>query len=491
MKILVLQLARLGDIFQTWPVLSALKRRNPGAELHFVTRAKFAQAAEGIGAIDRHWRLETREILTPLIDEKPALTTSMDKLEGFARELSKEKFDLIINLSFSPFSSFLTQAIADFGAEYGAGSTVDVRGYTRFADGYLQIPDDGSAYFYAQVGVGRANRLHLTDLFAYIAGVELEEADWCRLPQHEEKSDGSIVIHIGASVAGKTLSPSKWQMVVKGLLESWRGEVILIGSPEERPMAAQIEAVRGERKPLNLVGQTSIERLIEVVRDARLLIGGDSGPVQIASLVNTPTLNISFPSVSFWETGPRAQGSRILFVEDEALIAAEEIVVEAIAMMEGRMQRADAIRVPERTKAYQERKASPQEFEWMFLRALYMGEPFPEPPSRLFAKGMRRLFEVNRLALEQVEALGKDHTNTTASHILEQSDLLMDQIVAMVPELSVLLRWFRTERLRIGPMPVADIVAATEKIHTQLDGITSLYLMNDHDNGKVIGEPGL
>jgi heptosyltransferase III len=71
MKILIIQLARLGDIYQTWPVVRGLKRAYPTAEIHFLARKKFASACEGISEIDQLWQLDTRSILEPLIEEQP------------------------------------------------------------------------------------------------------------------------------------------------------------------------------------------------------------------------------------------------------------------------------------------------------------------------------------------------------------------------------------------------------------------------------------
>lgn len=55
MKILVLQLARFGDIYLTWPALRALRRRYPDASIHLLVRERFVAATEGLGAgIDVH-----------------------------------------------------------------------------------------------------------------------------------------------------------------------------------------------------------------------------------------------------------------------------------------------------------------------------------------------------------------------------------------------------------------------------------------------------
>ena len=51
MRILVLQLARFGDIFQTWPTLKALRRQHPESEIHFLVRSRFSEAASGLTGI--------------------------------------------------------------------------------------------------------------------------------------------------------------------------------------------------------------------------------------------------------------------------------------------------------------------------------------------------------------------------------------------------------------------------------------------------------
>lgn len=490
MKTLVIQLARLGDICQTLPVLHALKRADPTGEIHFATRSKFSEAASFAATVDRQWVLQTKDILSPVIRDRPDIDQSMMRLGRFIADLRAENFDRVINLTFSPFSSYLTKEIA--------GPSCDVRGYTRFDDGYLSIPDDGSAYFYAQGGVGRPNRVHVTDLFAYVAGVELSVEDWSiserapvDTPALAAIGDNAVLVHIGASDPGKTFEWSKWLQVVRGLLESHDGTVVLIGAPSERDTAEKIASVSGTVTPLNLVGQTNLTELVEIIRSARLLIGGDSGPVQIASLTGTPVLNISLPSVNLWETGPRSAGSRIVAIESQDAIASDVIVREAMNMLNDEGVGLPLIRVTGPLFPYLETVPSAS-FDWEMARALYMEEAFPPPTSELFVQGMERLFEVNRLAREQIESLRRNRANTTASAILDQVDEIMEQIMRMVPEIGTVIRWFRTERLRIGPLPVDRLIEATDAVHSRLESILSLYCRrvnpvdlegeDDHDN---------
>lgn len=476
-RILVLQLARLGDIYQTWPVLRAIKRAEPECELHFLTRSRFSAAAPQDGVVDRHWKIETREILSPLIDEIPNHDEALARLGSLCDELAATGFDRVINLSFSPFSSYLAR-------EAQSTDKCEVRGYTRTNDGFLAIPDDGSAYFYGQVGVGKGNRLHVTDLFAYVAGVELSPEDWtasvdARALTSESVAKagaGSIVVHIGASQLSKTLSWSKWMQVLKGLGAAHDGNVVVVGSEEEKEIAERACSFGTGKAPVNLVGETTLPELFEIVRSAKCVIGGDSAPIQIASLTGTPCLNLSFPRVSFWETGPRAAGSRILKIESEDTITSDRIVDEALRIVRGQAPGAgDVIRVAGPLIPYVETRPQPQTFEWELQKAIYMGESFPAPPGETFLLGVRRITDVNSLALEQLEAIRRIPGNKTAAAIIDRCDEIMEQIVGFVPELAPLVRWFRTERLRIGPMKMAELVNATVAVHVRLAEVLELY----------------
>lgn len=477
MRILVLQLARLGDIYQTWPVLKALRRTYSGCELHLLTRAKYAAAAPGGGWLDRHWRLDSRDVLAPLVDERPDIGESLERLGRLCDDLRATGFDLIINLSFSPFSSYLTREIA---LEHSV-----VRGYTRFDDGYLSIPDDGSAYFYAQAGPGRWNRLHVTDLFAHVAGVELCEEDWsvgrvCE-PHVSPTASATVVIHVGASVPTKTLGWGTWLRIARGLAMARDAavspRVVLVGSSDDAEIANRIMSdVPENARVTNRVGATDLDGLFRIIAGADLLIGGDSAPVHIASLCGVPVLNISLPTVSFWETGPRSAGSRILPMSSEDAVSPDEIVREAISMLSGQPPVLGVIRVPARDAPYLETSPQPGLFEWRLISALYLGESFPPAPSELFLSGVQRLAEINVLALEQLAQLRLHPDDQTARLILERADEVMEGIARIVPAFVPLLAWFHTERLRMGPVAVGELVAGTEALHGKLADILGLYL---------------
>src|SRR5690606_32413374 len=109
--------------------------------------------------------------------------------------------------------------------------------------------------------------------------------------------------------------------------------VVLVGGPEDVRKANSVLEGPEISGVANLVGFTKIEELLPIVKSARLVIGGDSLLMQIANITNTPCLNISYPTVNFWETGPRAKGSRVLLFISSNAVDTDRVVLEAKAIL--------------------------------------------------------------------------------------------------------------------------------------------------------------
>jgi ADP-heptose:LPS heptosyltransferase len=471
MSIFVIQLARFGDIFQTQPALNALRRRFPGVEIHLLVRERFKDAAIAAcgGAVVLH-TLPTAAILAPVYERsEDGLGEAGTSLNAFVGALKKYKFSKIINLSFSPFSSYLTDELAD--------STTQISGYTRHADGYLSIPDDSSAYFYAQAGVGKHNRYHVTEVFAAVAGVDLEEQDFSVAVPLAAKS-GSIVVHLGASQAFKAYPPEMWREVLSGL-QGRGAPIVLVGSAGERPMADSVCAGFSPEMVENRVGQSSMEQLVKWVGEAQLVVGADSAPVHIAALTRTPVLNLSCAGVNFWETGPYSAGSRILHAKEISQITPPEVIAEALAMINGQEGAAYALR--DGLQSGYRLRTPEKEFYWPLLQALYTAADYPPLPAGASPLGFHRLFDVAELAVSQLEKIKPGQTQGLA--ILRSIDEMLVQLPQLDPLVEPVVNWFQTERLRMGPSGADQVLARTRQLFEQLGWIAAVYHRPENKSG--------
>jgi heptosyltransferase-3 len=502
-KILVLQLARLGDVFQTWPALRSLNRA--GAEVHLLVRPRFKAATKGLKAVHQVHEFKTDEVLGPVLKQgKSGIVGSMAALDQLLAKLDAHKFDRIINLSFSPLSSWITYDLEM--RSFLRGKAAMSVGYTRHADGSLAIPDDASAYFFAQVGSrssafpGEAlNRIPLPRLFSTIAsaavpGSELKTEDWCgpenevRLPEALIPRGRFVAIHIGASTADKTLDATSWSEIIQRLHGKVNSDFVLLGSSEEREKSEEIynralQAGLSPRHIANAVGCTNVEELFPILKRAEVLIAGDSALIHVASLVGTKVLNLSSRSVSHWETGPLSAGSRII-VYGGAAPTIDIVIQEAVAMMAGESKTAaDRIVKSPLEEIPTVTTDAHSDFLWSFVSGLYMGTPFGIPEDSKFAQAVEQWLEISDVELSQLEALavifarvgdhdndddGKRQSVKTIASVLDRVDDLANLIVGAEPRLAPLARWLSTEKLRLGPQAQAELVQKYLEINLQL-----------------------
>jgi len=465
----------------TWPVLRGLRRQYPHAEINLVVRSRFCDATVGLDAVDHIIEWNTREMLQPIFDcDHQDLSLSL--ISGWIENLHAQKYDRIINLSFSPLSSYLTHAIAN--------EETKVSGYTRHEDGFLSIPDDTSAYFYAQVGLDRVNRYHLTEIFAAVAGVELVDQDW-RAPVElliprltsevtlalEHIPKPWMVMQVGASQKEKTIPARILQEVAEQIEAVTPYSIILVGSLEERTLADSLLSNSRLKRTYNLAGRTKISDLFKILKDSEVLVSPDSVTQHMAAFTQTPVVNLSCSAAKFWETGPRSPKSRVVYANEPEMLNADRVVAEVRAIMGYASPYNQEIRsCSGKPVAFEILGQSDYEFEWSLTEALYTKSPYPIIQERLALEAIQRIQETVVMGLERVDALEKgDGDKVVHYEVLNQVDTLLATIEKISPCWSPLMHWYRTEQVRLSPGSVDKLLQRTKDIYQQLLFVTEVY----------------
>ena len=126
MKILVINLTRMGDLLQSTPLLNELKKENPDCELTLMANSKFASICERMPFVDKVFEFDAEKIAGEIADKKKNLMEIFKDLKEVINTLNAEKFSKVINLTHSKMSAFLTSLIQ---CEDKNGITVDTKGY--------------------------------------------------------------------------------------------------------------------------------------------------------------------------------------------------------------------------------------------------------------------------------------------------------------------------------------------------------------------------
>lgn len=483
MKILVIQLARLGDILMTWPQVRALRELHPHAQIDILVRPRFRGATVGLTELNTVIDFPVNDIFEPLFQEPINIDESMSAVDSLIEKLRSENYDWIVNSTLSPASSYLTYALQQ--------ETTKVTGYSRTSDGYLHITDDVSAYIYAQVGIDRDNRIHLSDLFTLMVGSQPSREHWHTKVTSPSPIDikDYIVLHVGASRPDKKFSAFKWRTFITHFQKSSNLPIVLIGNEDETKDASFIALGFDGNQVLDLTGKLKFEELFPLIANAKFYLGCDSAPLHIASLVDTPSLNISFVTVNFWETVPKARTSRVLYAQSEADLPAEIVARELSQMLNDEPASADSILAVEASPSYQApTNTRNSDWTWSYLRALYMGHEWPAIQNQTQRQGLKNLCDVNQLIIEQLQTIRKTQKINAVSGIVARCEEVIESIGNLVPELRPIIRWYQTQKSLIGPSSPGKILEATEKVHDDFNSILQFWLTAETQAMEDINE---
>lgn len=139
-----------------------------------------------------------------------------------------------------------------------------------------------------------------------------ERAAWDRLKQdHMQRSDLIMGINPGSTYGtAKRWVPERFAELADRLMTEQGAKVLIFGGREEAGLAKEIYD-RMKQKPILFTGQTSIRELMALIKQCRLFITNDTGPMHIANALGVPVVAI-FGSTNPKTTSPAQPGYRLV-----------------------------------------------------------------------------------------------------------------------------------------------------------------------------------
>lgn len=305
-SILIIRLNLMGDLLFTLPSIVALRTAAPHARITMLVLPYTAELVRGSKLADR--------VLTADVNRwrRPASWVAGNapkEIRSVVAEMRRDPYDLCI--------SFYGQVGAAFASLGGARYTVGYQeeGYPFSFD--LALP--GKRYESRRheaeycMDLIRALGVSATLEQPVLPDDAAAEAKVERLLAEAGAGSGQrlVAIHPGAfNMAAKRWFASRWAVVADRIQSELGRRVVLAGSASELPLA---EAVQREMRtrPVMLAGRTSIPELIALLKRCELFMGGDSGPLHLASALGVPSVSIYGPTDPA-NSGPLGPKARVL-----------------------------------------------------------------------------------------------------------------------------------------------------------------------------------
>lgn len=281
-RILVIQMAKLGDFIQSTPLLANLRRNHPGSPI--------------ILAGEQPSVLEAAR-LSPLVDEALALTGGSSAPPG--------DFEAVFTLNSHPRAMALAAGIK---AAARFGPTLE-NGQPRYTPAQNFLMD------LMRLG-RRLGRFNLVDVWASLAErAEPTPLVWPAPGERPEFPSDRPAFKIGLQLGSKN-HLRRWPVedfvsLTAELAAAGLNFVpVLLGSADELALGCKFKKLLGGRaaEPINLIGATDLQGLGAAVAGLNLLITADTGVMHLAAALKTPVLALFFGPAYGPETGPYGPG---------------------------------------------------------------------------------------------------------------------------------------------------------------------------------------
>jgi ADP-heptose:LPS heptosyltransferase len=319
-RILIINLTRMGDLLQMTPFLKAFREENPDVEVTLFVLKQFEEVCAGFPFVDRVQSFDAKDFLSKLSKPDRSLVEDYQALKRVFEGLRQQRFDSIINLSFSNHSALLTRLLR----------APDVRGITIDDEGNRRLRHPWINHFYNMVDNREINPFNFVDFIRKIGGVirrspmtfviSQEAQDFARAFYRDRgvpEGDCVVGLQPGASSENKRWPAESFGSLATRLIQKGI-KVVLFGSSREKGLgervrkAMSIPSERVDRYLLNVIGETTVEQLAAFLARVDLLVTNDTGTMHVATSVGTRVVELSLGPVYFRETGPYGEGHLVV-----------------------------------------------------------------------------------------------------------------------------------------------------------------------------------
>jgi ADP-heptose:LPS heptosyltransferase len=265
-RIALIKPSALGDIIHALPVLTALRRRFPSAQVTWVVNRGFETLLEGHPHLDAVLTWDRRAT-------RQSWARGGLAFVRFLLELRRRQFDLVLDLQGLLRSGLMT---------WSTGAPRRIHAVDRY---WLVAEALGAA-------VGTPT-FHLP--------VPVSEQAWAA-----ERLRGCprpwLMIGVGASWMTKRWPPEHFATLALRAQAEFGGTAVFVGGKDEMPLA-RAAAVSLTGTVRDLTGQTTLPQLAAVLARADVMVANDTGPLHLAVALGRPVV-APYTCTRVQRTGP-------------------------------------------------------------------------------------------------------------------------------------------------------------------------------------------
>jgi len=288
MRVLIVRLSALGDIVHALPVLAALRAKQPDVEVDWLVEEGYAPILSIATGLDRRIIVRARSSFAR------SRAVQFGGLRGYLQAVSflrSQNYDLVFDL----------QGLIKSALWARASGAARVIGFDR--DSVRETP--ASALYTETVpapAAGHVIRKNLSILTAI--GIDSSAVELPLAPKASRETVVAIetaggplqyvVLNPSAAWPNKRWPPERFGALASALHARTGLRSLVTWGPSEQGLAAAV--VQASNDTATAAPPTDVADLAVLMRDAALVVSGDTGPLHIAAAMGAPLVGLYGPT---------------------------------------------------------------------------------------------------------------------------------------------------------------------------------------------------
>ena len=297
MRILIVKLGSIGDIVHTLPSLAAIRKAFPNAEISWVVEHRSAEILRDNPILDRLIEVDTKALRRGLMSGETlrAPRQQLRRLRASAFDLALDFQGLLKSATIARLSGarqiygFSREGLREPPSRFLLSRHVNVPRRTHVIKKGLElvrgalnipVPDDPNDFEFPLA----INPAH--------------EHEACEAASSTEGN--YAILNPGGGWPTKLWSVERFGALADALWEQRGLHSLVAHGPGEAELAEKVveSSKLGKAQPVSL----SLKGFVALARNARIYIGGDTGPTHLAVAAHTPVVGLFGPT-EWWRNG--------------------------------------------------------------------------------------------------------------------------------------------------------------------------------------------
>lgn len=323
-RMLIVNLKRFGDIFQTQHLIDSIKSERPGTEIDILCYKEMARAAKILCGVSNIHTIDRKKVVSYFKNNIYSDGLALNELEVSLASVKNQRYPQIVNYSNDRVSTFLASYLKEESTE-NLGISFTPRQTIDYSGPYAVVLNDITTQ-------SNFTPYNFNDTYHHLCGLTYKSEfkrdrvktnkthdktarnnlNRLRASKSEDVSGVSIVgFQLFASKQEKEIPDTTLEETIKRVLQSDKMVPIIL-------LAPTIE----ERNRVNKLNQKFNNRLVSVeadfialpsvLKNIDLLVSPDTAVKHLADLVNTPVLEISLGASPIFKQGTVGTKSAII-----------------------------------------------------------------------------------------------------------------------------------------------------------------------------------